>query len=104
MRRPVTCAPRLAVDWIQAMAAARGVGFDIELTHREGAWVGAGEPMLYITGSLYHLVDLETQYLQKLGAACVAAYNAYIMCIERSEEHTSEIQSLMRISYAVFCL
>src|SRR3546814_7033544 len=25
-------------------------------------------------------------------------------CIVRSEEHTSELQSLMRISYAVFCL
>src|SRR3546814_6130835 len=25
-------------------------------------------------------------------------------CEERSEEHTSELQSLMRISYAVFCL
>src|SRR3546814_4713937 len=25
-------------------------------------------------------------------------------CITRSEEHTSELQSLMRISYAVFCL
>src|SRR3546814_21015987 len=25
-------------------------------------------------------------------------------CIIRSEEHTSELQSLMRISYAVFCL
>src|SRR3546814_4561996 len=25
-------------------------------------------------------------------------------CIARSEEHTSELQSLMRISYAVFCL
>src|SRR3546814_4028990 len=25
-------------------------------------------------------------------------------CINRSEEHTSELQSLMRISYAVFCL
>src|SRR3546814_7351799 len=25
-------------------------------------------------------------------------------CGERSEEHTSELQSLMRISYAVFCL
>src|SRR3546814_2607093 len=25
-------------------------------------------------------------------------------CRERSEEHTSELQSLMRISYAVFCL
>src|SRR3546814_2334738 len=26
------------------------------------------------------------------------------MATERSEEHTSELQSLMRISYAVFCL
>src|SRR3546814_1625964 len=25
-------------------------------------------------------------------------------CTARSEEHTSELQSLMRISYAVFCL
>src|SRR3546814_6900124 len=27
-----------------------------------------------------------------------------IFCAGRSEEHTSELQSLMRISYAVFCL
>src|SRR3546814_9750227 len=27
-----------------------------------------------------------------------------IACRNRSEEHTSELQSLMRISYAVFCL
>src|SRR3546814_1801315 len=27
-----------------------------------------------------------------------------IACALRSEEHTSELQSLMRISYAVFCL
>src|SRR3546814_10321908 len=26
------------------------------------------------------------------------------LALERSEEHTSELQSLMRISYAVFCL
>src|SRR3546814_10470311 len=26
------------------------------------------------------------------------------ICAARSEEHTSELQSLMRISYAVFCL
>src|SRR3546814_5017237 len=26
------------------------------------------------------------------------------VAIQRSEEHTSELQSLMRISYAVFCL
>src|SRR3546814_17869954 len=29
---------------------------------------------------------------------------ASCLCLERSEEHTSELQSLMRISYAVFCL
>src|SRR3546814_4264215 len=29
---------------------------------------------------------------------------ARVMRQERSEEHTSELQSLMRISYAVFCL
>src|SRR3546814_3388771 len=28
----------------------------------------------------------------------------FILIIDRSEEHTSELQSLMRISYAVFCL
>src|SRR3546814_9390625 len=27
-----------------------------------------------------------------------------IIMVSRSEEHTSELQSLMRISYAVFCL
>src|SRR3546814_264097 len=27
-----------------------------------------------------------------------------VACVVRSEEHTSELQSLMRISYAVFCL
>src|SRR3546814_4702691 len=29
---------------------------------------------------------------------------AHVERIKRSEEHTSELQSLMRISYAVFCL
>src|SRR3546814_8551221 len=28
----------------------------------------------------------------------------FAACSSRSEEHTSELQSLMRISYAVFCL
>src|SRR3546814_2193754 len=43
-------------------------------------------------------------------AACMAAVEndlenlAVDFPITRSEEHTSELQSLMRISYAVFCL
>src|SRR3546814_10442877 len=32
------------------------------------------------------------------------AYRAQPGVVGRSEEHTSELQSLMRISYAVFCL
>src|SRR3546814_4043252 len=31
-------------------------------------------------------------------------FNAFASRRDRSEEHTSELQSLMRISYAVFCL
>src|SRR3546814_2392134 len=31
-------------------------------------------------------------------------FTGYLLLICRSEEHTSELQSLMRISYAVFCL
>ena len=82
LRRPVVSAPRLALDWLQAVAKARGTEFEIDLVHPEGEWVGAGDPILYITGSLVQLADLETLYLQKLGAPCVAAHNAYQMCLE----------------------
>src|SRR5579885_2791742 len=82
LRRPVVSTPRLAIAFLEATAARRGVRFTIELAHPEGSLVGAGEPILYVTGSLAHLVDLETLFLQKLGPACVAAYNAYVMCTE----------------------
>src|SRR3546814_6159209 len=42
------------------------------------------------------------------GAGARIAWQRYRRCLSRrcsrSEEHTSELQSLMRISYAVFCL
>src|SRR3546814_1419698 len=40
----------------------------------------------------------------KLRAIAVASGSRHPMLPDRSEEHTSELQSLMRISYAVFCL
>ena len=83
MRRPVLCTPRLALDWLHAVAAERGAEVDDRHSaSEEGGWVGAGEPMMYITGSFRHLVDLETIFLQKLGPACVAAFNAYTMCTD----------------------
>ncbi len=81
MRRPVVSAPRLAVDWLKEIARARDTAFEIELTKREGGRVGAGEPLMYVTGSFVHLVDLETLLLQMIGPACVAAHNAYTMCM-----------------------
>jgi nicotinate phosphoribosyltransferase len=82
MRRPVISAPRLAIDWLQAIAAERKTKFAVELLYPEGKWVGAGEPIFYLTGPLVHLVDLETLLLMKLGPACVAAYNAFAMCTD----------------------
>src|SRR3546814_2128089 len=38
------------------------------------------------------------------GTADIVGACRQVRPFERSEEHTSELQSLMRISYAVFCL
>src|SRR3546814_2939309 len=38
------------------------------------------------------------------GVSCPLCVTRLRPCPPRSEEHTSELQSLMRISYAVFCL
>lgn len=79
LRRPVVCAPSIMVEWLRAVGRARGQEFKIELPHKEGEWVGAGEPLAYVTGSFVALSDLETLALQKIGAACVAAHNAFQM-------------------------
>src|SRR3546814_5960131 len=54
-------------------------------------------------GTAEILIDADAASTISLGSAGVFAIgeggNA-----DRSEEHTSELQSLMRISYAVFCL
>ena len=82
MRRPVVCAPRLALTFLEDAAKRRGTAFEIDLRVPEGKWVGAGEPIFYVTGSFFHLVDLETLVLMRLGPPCVAAYNAYQMCAD----------------------
>jgi nicotinate phosphoribosyltransferase len=82
MRRPVLAAWRLAAEWLTAAQQEKGRTVAVSPLFSEGAWVGAGEPMLLITGSFEALVECETLLLQKLGAACVAAYNAYHMCVD----------------------
>src|SRR3546814_2555510 len=66
-----------------------------ELAHRKTVvqrlfhrWVAQVEPLLH-----------EVNPQHRLNGIRLATHLAF-----RSEEHTSELQSLMRISYAVFCL
>jgi nicotinate phosphoribosyltransferase len=81
LRPPVISAPRLMTEWLETVAAARRTRIDVDLMYSEGSWAGAGEPLCYITGSFVQLSDLETILLQKIGPCCVAAHNAYQMCL-----------------------
>src|SRR3546814_10293917 len=58
-----------------------------------------------LTGSASH-ISAQVDEQARMGAAAMAASDSGQLSLQalRSEEHTSELQSLMRISYAVFCL
>src|SRR3546814_6805945 len=55
------------------------------------------------------VIDHDIDFVSQLGGHVVVLHQGRLLregTLEqiRSEEHTSELQSLMRISYAVFCL
>src|SRR3546814_8864425 len=54
-----------------------------------------------VGGQQFELVAAEAEQLEPLAPRVVRRDRREY---QRSEEHTSELQSLMRISYAVFCL
>src|SRR3546814_6313942 len=54
-------------------------------------------PLAAILGYVETLQDMNDE-------ADAETRHRFLSIIERSEEHTSELQSLLRISYAVFCL
>src|SRR3546814_7640870 len=61
--------------------------------------VGRLATVLFKDGRTVHAVGAHA--VQAVAQRFVVARRG---CVTRSEEHTSELQSLMRISYAVFCL
>src|SRR3546814_4358638 len=93
----------------------------IEITAQSGQMVGVGKEERVYTG-LFRAFRMRHPWLQinlltaflagfvvslfegTISQVVVLAAFLPILAGQRSEEHTSELQSLMRISYAVFCL
>src|SRR3546814_10309226 len=67
---------------------------------------GVGEPLVQMMQQVRRTVTLiaQPQRQRRAGNPAVQHGMRRRMSVDRSEEHTSELQSLMRISYAVFCL
>src|SRR3546814_5484653 len=61
-----------------------------------------GKPIVTVIEAMVELMLQVTGYVMRV--APFAVFGALASVVTRSEEHTSELQSLMRISYAVFCL
>src|SRR3546814_3097933 len=98
LRRILTLEPGGATEPILAWTARSGRG------RQDGSSRGTGAGRSRGHGSVAgrsdaHRVGRGRQYPG--GYCCVFLLHS---AAGRSEEHTSELQSLMRISYAVFCL
>src|SRR3546814_8065500 len=84
-------AERIAIDRAAADLVSRGLAI----------WSsdGSDRPVLIVRGQANLLDDSAAGDLDR-----VRQLLDELEAKQRSEEHTSELQSLMRISYAVFCL
>src|SRR3546814_1473467 len=93
---------------VLAIQAGRPVPLRLARGTLERAWHD-GKFHVALPGGGHYSVALEEQRLEPDGRWTVVGrvqtrLGAQAMVLTRSEEHTSELQSLMRISYAVFCL
>src|SRR3546814_2584263 len=75
---------------------------------RLGDEVRAFDPELVIQFAPDHFkgffYDMLPPFTVGIRAEAIGDYDIGSGAFDKSEEHTSELQSLMRISYAVFCL
>src|SRR3546814_2664156 len=79
------------------------VAADLRQRAREAAVV-AGELEVAPRGVGTVLREDRVEAAEVAGGERVPFHRVAAGLLQRSEEHTSELQSLMRISYAVFCL
>src|SRR3546814_1602136 len=83
-----------------AQVAAQVIGNDATITVAAQAGNFQLNVMLPVIAlNLLQSITLEANVSRLLAERAIAGFQ-----VRRSEEHTSELQSLMRTSYAVFCL
>src|SRR3546814_10868916 len=92
--------------WTLMDAAAPGLALGILLGRIGDLVVGdhLGEPTDFVLGFRCTDADTASRCVAPLGEGVHQPALYDMANAGRSEEHTSELQSLMRISYAVFCL
>src|SRR3546814_3688020 len=99
-------------DLVQTLLSASRLADVTILTRTMAAPKNAGAPLPIAADVAVHArapvlaVPPELKSFDCCGRALIAWNGSYeaAHALRRSEEHTSELQSLMRISYAVFCL
>ena len=79
LRRSVICAVNPAIEVLRQHYPAHATPLKITRLYEEGAFVPDQKPIFLYTGSFAALVELETLILQRIGVACVSAYNAFKM-------------------------
>src|SRR3546814_7940305 len=96
--RPGTYDPRLRVDDMNANGVLASLNFPTMPSFAGGTFVGMAQKAP--EEALLACRAWNDWHVQEW---CAAAPGRFIPMCLRSEEHTSELQSLMRTSYAVFC-
>src|SRR3546814_7640145 len=91
----------LELDGTQYLVSARGHG---QWVRNVRANEGRLDLLVGRRRSSYDATELPDADKAPILRAYLVRWKAEVGAFFRSEEHTSELQSLMRISYAVFCL
>src|SRR3546814_14166642 len=106
------CVRCIALDLVKLQGALEP-GAEVVLKRADGdmaavvraedavSWLAQYLAALFGQGSLARPSELSQAWVHPVGDA---VGQRHIEIAARSEEHTSELQSLMRTSYAVFCL
>src|SRR3546814_7973600 len=87
----------------EALAAAPGASKSAILTDALTAWLNR-QAASELENRFHQRLDRMSMALGRIERDGHILLESLALFVRRSEEHTSELQSLMRISYADFCL